>query len=190
MEAIANKIVSYLDTDQTIWNDIERMQMILGFQVLFHNVVMIGTILFTAALTGMFLEAVILFAAYGILKMTAGGVHFKTSSACLIGTGTFVMMGVLVSRRLDIGIINIFLIYAVCFTVLMTIGPQGTENNPISEENYGKLRKKAALIIFVYLIITSLMFALNIKNVPYLLLVAVVFETLSIVPSFIKNRSS
>lgn len=37
MEAIANKIVSYLDTDQTIWNDIKRMQMILGVQVLYEG---------------------------------------------------------------------------------------------------------------------------------------------------------
>lgn len=190
METLANRIVSYLDTDRTIWNDIERTQMILGFQVLFHNVVMIGTILFAAALTGMFWEAVILFTAYGILKMTAGGVHFKTSCACLIGTGTFVMTGVLVSRHLDIGLMNILMIYAVCFMALIVVGPQGTENNPISEENYGKLRKKTALIIFIYLIITSFMFVLNIKDVPYLLLVALVFETLSIVPSFLKNRSS
>ncbi len=30
MEKIANRIVSYLDTDQAAWNEIERMQMILG----------------------------------------------------------------------------------------------------------------------------------------------------------------
>lgn len=66
--------------------------------------------------------------------MTAGGVHFKTSCACLIGTGTFVMTGVFVSRHLDIGLMNILVIYAVCFIALIVIGPQGS-----SEINSAKL---------------------------------------------------
>ncbi|MCI9605035.1 MAG: hypothetical protein HFH19_12795 [Ruminococcus sp.] len=107
MEKIANRIVSYLDTDQAAWNEIERMQMILGLQVLIHNIVMTGTILFLALLTGMLWEAAILLTAYGALKMTVGGVHFKTSCACLTATTAFVMTGVLVSRRLDIGFMSI-----------------------------------------------------------------------------------
>lgn len=187
METIANRIVDYLDTDKTIWNDIERMQMVLGLQVLIHNVIMIGTILFSTALTGMFWEAVILFMAYGTLKITVGGVHFQTSVACLVGTETFVMIGVMVSRRLDINLLIIIMIYMICSVAIMVIGPQGTENNPISEKNYKKCRKKALFIIFVDFIITLFLFPTNLKNVPYLLLIAIVFETLSILPSFIKN---
>lgn len=123
--------------------------------------------------------------------MTVGGVHFKTSCACLTATTAFVMTGVLVSRRLDIGFMSIAAItYAACFITLMLIGPQGTENNPISEENFEILRKKAAWIILIYLIITFFMLSENLKNVPCLLLIAVVFETLSVLPSYIKNRSS
>lgn len=190
MEKIANRIVSYLDTDHAAWNEIERMQMLLGLQVLIHNIVMTGTILFLALLTGMFWEAAILLTTYGALKMTVGGVHFKTSCACLTATTAFVMTGVLVSRRLDIGFMSIVIIFAACFITLMLIGPQGTENNPISKENFEKLRKKAAGIILIYLIITFFMLFENLKNVPCLLLVAVVFETLSVLPSYIKNRSS
>lgn len=149
MEKIANRIVSCLDTDQAAWNEIERMQMILGLQVLIHNIVMTGTILFLALLTGMLWEAAILLTAYGALKMTVGGVHFKTSCACLTATTAFVMTGVLVSRRLDIGFMSIAITYAACFITLMLIGPQGTENNPISEENFEKLRKKAVWIILI-----------------------------------------
>lgn len=190
MEATANKIVHYLDPDQAIWNEIERMQMVLGLQVLIHNIVMTGTILFTAAFIGMIREASILLMAYGALKMTVGGVHFKTSCACLIGTETFVTVGVLLSRRLDISIMGILMIYAACVIVLMAIGPQGTKNNSITEENYEKLRKKATRIIIIYLVITFIMFQQNSKCVPYLLLIAVFFETLSIVPSFILNKRS
>ena len=77
METIANRIVKYLDTDKTIWSDVDRMRMSLGLQIIIHNIVMVGTILLVSGIMGIFFEAVIILAAYGGLKMSAGGVHFK-----------------------------------------------------------------------------------------------------------------
>ncbi len=34
MEIITNRIVKYLDADETIWNDVDRMYMVLGLEVL------------------------------------------------------------------------------------------------------------------------------------------------------------
>ena len=189
METIANRIANYLDADRTIWSDIDRMRMVLGIQVLLHNIIMVGTILFAAKITGTFWETVILLTAYGVLKMEAGGVHFKKSSACLLGTGIFVEAGVVISRQLNLNLIHIALVYAVCLIVLAIIGPQGTENNPISEKNYEKLRKRTVCIVTTYLIVTIFM-AICFKCVPYLLFVAVIFETLSLLPSYIKNTRS
>lgn len=42
---IANQIIKYLDDDRTSWDDLDRMRMNLGIQVLMHNIIMIGTIL-------------------------------------------------------------------------------------------------------------------------------------------------
>src|SRR5699024_12686661 len=53
------------------------------------------------------------------------------------------------------------------------------ENNPISEDNYEKLRKRTVLLVLAYLTITVVM-AKCIGNIPYLLFVAVVFETISL----------
>lgn len=188
MERIANRIVNYLDTDKTTWNDVDRMRMSLGLQVIIHNIVMIGTILIVSKIAGIFLEAIILLTAYGALKMTAGGVHFQKSLACLVGTGIFVLAGVLVSRQLNMELLHIILIYLVCLIVLAKIGPQGTKNNPISKENYEKLRKRTVFFVLAYLTITVAT-AKCIGNIQYLLLVAVVFETISLLPSYIKNRS-
>ena len=63
METVANRIVEYLDKNKTIWNDADRMRMVLGFEVIFHNIMMIGTILVAAKFIGIFLEAVILLTA-------------------------------------------------------------------------------------------------------------------------------
>ena len=118
--------------------------MSLGLQVIIHNIVMIGTILLVSKIVrNLFGKPLSFLTAYGALKMTAGGVHFIKSLACLVGTGDFcVVAGVLVSRQLNMELFHIVLIYLVCLIILAKIGPQGTENNPISEENYEKLRKR------------------------------------------------
>lgn len=188
METIANRIVNYLDTYKTIWSDVDRMRMSLGLQIMIHNIVMIGTILLISKIAGIFLEAVVLLTAYGTLKMTAGGVHFRTSLACLIGTGVFVMAGVLFSRQLNMELFHIMEIYLVCLIILVKIGPQGTENNPISEENYIKLRNRTGVIVLTYMFLTVIVENVT-GRIPYLLFIAVVFETISILPSYLKNRS-
>ena len=100
METITNKIIGYLDSDENIWDDVDRARMALGLQVLIHNFIMISVILIIAQMVGILGEAVILLVAYGLLKITAGGIHFKKSVTCLLGTGVFVIAGVLASRQL------------------------------------------------------------------------------------------
>ena len=183
METIANRIVKYLDTDKTIWSDVDRMRMSLGLQIIIHNIVIVSGIM------GIFFEAVIILAAYGGLKMSAGGVHFKKSLSCLIGTGIFVVVGVQISKQLNIELIHTILVYLICLFILLVIGPQGTENNPISEENYEKLRNRTGFLVLIYLTVTIIM-SKTIGHIPYLLFVAVVFETISLFPSYIKNRNA
>lgn len=188
METIANRIVEYLDDDKTVWNDTDRMRMVLGVEVLIHNILMIGTILIMAWLSKIFFEAVVLLTAYGALKMSAGGVHFKKSSACLIGTGIFVWAGVWIAKRMTIDLPYIIGIYLVCLVVLALMGPQGTENNPISEDNYNILRRRTVFFVVIYLVLSVIM-EKYIDVIPYLLFIAVTFETLSLLPSYVKNRS-
>lgn len=73
--------------------------------------------------------------------------------------------------------------------IIAIVGPQGTKNNPILAEDYEKLRKRAVFITFLYFLIT-LFFAIFYKKTLYLLVVAVVFETFSLIPAFIKNCCS
>ena len=47
------------------------------------------------------------------------------------GTGIFVVVGVQISKQLNIELIHTILVYLICLFILLVIGPQGTENNPI-----------------------------------------------------------
>ncbi|MFR5149542.1 MAG: accessory gene regulator B family protein [Ruminococcus sp.] len=66
---------------------------------------MIGTILLIAHISGILWEAMFLLFLYGTLKMCAGGIHFKRSSFCLIGTGIFVEGGVIYIKTVKYTII-------------------------------------------------------------------------------------
>ena len=188
MEIIAKKIVNYLDANETIWNEKERMEMMLGLEILVHNIVMIGTILVMAKVIGIFIEAILLLAAYGTLKMTAGGIHFNKSSSCLLATGAFVMGGAVISHNFRIDILISVWIYIVCIILLAFIGPKGTPNNPISREKYKKLKIQAICIILGYLMITVCI-PIKLNYIKNLLLIAVVFETISLFPLCVKSRN-
>lgn len=188
METIVKKIVNYLDADERIWNEKERMEMMLGLEILVHNIVMIVTILLMAKVIGIFVEAMLLLTAYGILKMTAGGIHFNKSSSCLLATGAFVMGGAVISHNFSMDILISVWIYIVCIFFLAFIGPQGTPNNPISREKYKKLKIQAICIVLGYLIITVCM-PIKLNYIKNLLLIAVVFETISLLPLGLKSRN-
>ncbi len=187
METITNKIIGYLDSDENIWDDVDRARMALGLQVLIHNFIMISVILIIAQMVGIPGEAVILLVAYGLLKITAGGIHFKKSATCLLGTGVFVIAGVLASRQLNISLSYMIFIYLICMFIFAIVGPQGTKNNPVSVENYKRLKKITVYIVFSYLLITIFM-TVYFACKPYLLFVAVVFETVSVLPPYVKKR--
>ena len=168
-----------------MWSELDKMKMRLGFQVLFHNLWMTAVILAGAFLAGVLKEAVILFLAYGLLKINAGGIHFRTSGACILATGTFIIGGSLLSDYLEFPFYGVVCTYVVFMVILWFIGPQGTENNPITEENYGKLRRNTILLSAAYLLLTVCMYLLS-GQIPYLLLIAVFFETVSLFPYEIK----
>lgn len=180
MERVVNKMVAYLDADKE-WSELDKMKMRLGFQVLFHNAWMMAVILCAAGLAGVLKEAVILFWTFGLLKMKMGGFHFETSLACLLLTGTLVIGGSLLSRHMTLPICIVIITYVVCITIFWKVGPQGTKNNPLSEQTYEKYRKSSLLLSIGYLAATIGMYLIW-GEIPYLLFLAIVFETVTLLP--------
>lgn len=181
MGYFANKIMHHMITNHSEWTEIEKMKMKLGFEVLLHNIFMIGSILIVAQLFGILTDSVFLMTAYGLLKINAGGIHLKKSSTCLLATGLFVFSGVMIAKQITLPLPAVILIYVVCILMLWKIGPQGTKNNPISPHKYKKLKRNAIVISVSYLLISIWLYVIK-KDIPYLLLIALIFETISLLP--------
>ena len=183
MEFITEKILNMLGTDDI--TQLERMKLKLGLQVLCHNIWMTSVILILAWYMGLFQESLILFISYGILKIHVGGVHFHKSWQCLTATTSFIIGGVLLAQRMTVQPEWIMFIYIFSILLLWIIGPQGTRNNPISESNYPILRRRSLYIVLFYFVLT-VSDVLD-QNTIYLLLIAVLFGTFSVVPNKIQN---
>lgn len=185
---IVSKIMKHMDMKKCEWSDLEILKMQLGFQVLLHNILMIGCILALAKFLGIFKDSAMLLVSYGLLKMNAGGIHFEKSFMCLLSTSVFIISGAAIARHIEIPFYVILLGYGICMTLLWILGPQGTANNPISISNYKRMKRNTMLIVSMYFLITVYKFVSEYK-IPYILLVATVFETFSLLPGKIKSRN-
>lgn len=185
MNLIVNKVLQYMKPEE--WSEVEMMKMKLGLQVLIHDLVMVGFILALAGYLEIFTEAVILFAGYGLLKVTAGGIHFKKSWLCLLSTSTFIVMGTFIAEHIELAFYQILCMYLVCMAVLWIVAPQGTQNNPISPGKYDRLKRDTMIISYIYLLITIYEYMTEVK-ISYFLLVAIVFETISLLPGRLLGR--
>lgn len=99
----------------------------------------------------------------------------------------FVEGGVFISKQLNTPLSCIIIIYLICLGVLAIIGPQGTENNPISPLLYEKLKKRTIFLVLIYMLGTIII-AVSMDIILYIPFIAVVFETLSLLPLHIKSR--
>lgn len=149
MKYIVDKIIRIIDEQNSLYSEVDILKMRLGFEILIHNILMVGTILIIAFVCDIFYESVVLLFVYGLLKLNAGGIHCKTSSGCLIATLVFVLGGVYMGKKLDIDLLATVIIYDFCTVVLYFIAPQGTSNNPVSKENYSRLKMNTVIICIV-----------------------------------------
>ena len=105
----------------------------------------------------------------------------------MIATGMFILTGVFVARRMELDMSMIVIVYVICLAVLIVLGPQGTDNHPILHDYRKKLKIQICFIACGYLVSSFLTYR-AMPMVSYLLVVALIFETISIIPLYIKNR--
>ena len=177
------KILNILETADT--TQLEHMKLKLGVQVLCHNIWMTSIILFMSWHLGLFQESLILFLSYGILKINVGGVHFNKSWQCLTVTTSFIIGGVLLAHNMALQWGWIVVLYVFSILVLWIVGPQGTQNNPISDKNYPILRRRSLYIVLFYFGLT--VSGVLDQNTMYLLLIAVLLGTYSVISCKIQN---
>ncbi len=150
---VAKKIINILDEDHSC-SEIEYLQMLYGIQNILYNIVIIGLMLFLSYITKTFIETLLLFIFFGILRIIAGGYHCNSIEKCLVAT-TLIMVGG--GKFIQPIQINLPTCIIVCILVNITFFyyiPKGTHNNPYSPEYSIKQHKRLKIISVILTIIS------------------------------------
>jgi len=174
-EKTLNYFRDHLNLDQ-----LEVEKLYLGIMVIGISISELIIVFIIAFFIGI-IKGVILFTImFAILRLTAAGVHCKSSLACIIFTSIIYIGSSYISIKCPLNMHLTFIISIISTLLLYKYSPADTENRPILGEEHRKKLKIQTTIIASILILINLLL-LN-KIVFNLTMFALLLEALSILP--------
>lgn len=129
---------------------------VFGLQNIIYNVVITASILLLSLITDIFIETLLLFTFFGMLRIIAGGYHCNSVEKCIITTSLIMLGGGKFMQSIRIS-------QSICITICILVNivffsyiPKGTHNNPYSPE-YSIKQHKRLKIVSVLLSIVSIL---------------------------------
>lgn len=141
LELVAEKLTACFDKRLTL-SEIERLKMILGFESLLHQFVLIGIIIIFACVLEIVRPVTLFLAVFGTYRTFAGGFHLSTSLRCTIATTAIMIIGTKLALAISMKIGATFLIWAVILVIVWFYVPRLTSNHPIEQETIQKTKGK------------------------------------------------
>ncbi|MBW9145200.1 accessory gene regulator B family protein [Clostridium sp. CM027] len=186
-EFITTKLLNYFKNNLNLKSsEIEKLY--LGIIIILINIGKLLIIAIVAFFIGMIKEVLILFIMFAALRLTAAGIHLKSSLGCTsVSLITFIGSAyITVNYPLSISLTCIVSI--ICTVLLYKYSPADTENRPIlKKEHRKKLKIKATVTALVFIFINLLL--LN-KALFNLTMFALLLQSLSILPCTYKLLKS
>ena len=182
-EKYLNSTISFI-TKYKKYSDeeIENMRYSLeGLYLTFTKLIVIFTL---AIILGIFKEVIILLLLFNIIRFTGFGFHAETSLQCLItSTLFFVVMPYIILYFSPNK--KIMLIAGILGLIILSIyAPADTVKRPLPNKKKRLYRKLGTILIAIIFIILSL-FIKN-TNISYLLILAIMIETIMVSPVIYK----
>lgn len=129
LKNIVEKTIDILDPSKQC-TELEQLQIYFGLQTLIYNFFVTTLILVLSYITKNFIESLLLFSIFGILRIIAGGYHFNSITKCIVVT-TLMMVGG--GKCVQIIHIPLPLCIIICIFVnilFFSYIPKGTIKNP------------------------------------------------------------
>ena len=158
----------YLST-QLNENHEKRRIYYYGFQVVFGAIVKGFFLVSISFLFGALIPALIVAAAFGLLRKAAGGYHMDTYSKCIVLSMTLFISAALIARYTYPYwtewslIVLIAVVFAISIPVLIKWAPSDTPNRPITKpEEIKKFKRSSIIYMVVWLLLAFLTLHLEI----------------------------
>lgn len=130
LEKLSDQIVSYLTKKDDVEN-LEKMKLKLGSQILLHNIGVLFSILFLAVCMGMGKECFLFLTVFISFRTVIGGIHLKHSWSCTIVTTLLILGGTKLALIPSVKKITEIIWMFVLVILILVFAPRGTKRNPI-----------------------------------------------------------
>lgn len=149
-----------------------------GFFILLSNLIYFLISCVVGAIAGVFVQSVIFYAAFMLIRQYAGGFHAGNEIQCEISTTTSIILSIIIIRlssSFDLLLI-LLILGAIAATVIMIFSPLDTAQKRLSDIERRHYRKISCLIIAAYLIITALSVCFKWNTIIYPMCMGMIFE--------------
>lgn len=140
----------------------ERDIYVYGFELLFTTLFSMLSILAAAICMGKIAQACIFIGVFFVIRMFSGGYHANTHWGCFLITNAvfFISMGMAgMLERIPASVQNVLFLAAAAF--IWIYAPVVHPNQPLTPEKIYKNRKYTHVCLFMAIIMTALLYALN-----------------------------
>ena len=166
-------------------SELEKAQILYGIQVLWHNIKTTVIIFAAALLLDVLCGTFWTFLSFGMFRMFAGGLHFNTTVGCLLTTGSIAIGGGILGEYLIFHPWLLFCIYCLILTGVVLFAPQGTVNNPFSEDNQKKMKKRSMILVLIYAVISIS----GIEKISSWITIGAIAELITVIILYVQKKS-
>ncbi|MBW9159446.1 accessory gene regulator B family protein [Clostridium tagluense] len=186
-EFITTKLFNYFKNHLNL-NSSEMEKLYLGIIIIFLNILKLLFVAIVSFFIGMIKEVLILFIMFGTLRLTAAGIHLKSSLGCTIVSLIVFIGSAYLTIKYPLSIPLTCIVSIICTVLLYKYSPADTENRPILEKEHRKKLKIKATVTALILIFINLLL-LN-KALFNLTMFALLLQSFSILPCTYKLLKS
>lgn len=166
-------------------SELEKAQILYGIQVLWHNIKTTVIIFAAALLLDVLCGTFWTFLSFGMFRMFAGGLHLNTTVGCLLTTGSIAIGGGILGEYLIFHPWLLFCIYCLILTGVVLFAPQGTVNNPFSEDNQKKMKKRSMILVLIYAVISIS----GIEKISSWITIGAIAELITVIILYVQKKS-
>lgn len=188
MEKIAIKIARWLGNNGGNQEEIEYYA--YSIETILNYISTFGLLLIISALFNVVAITLIWMSFWVVLRYAAGGVHAATSLHCFFITLSMGIGSIAAILLLDYFSATIFIPIGIAFSIIVVfaIAPVLNENNPIPENKMASIGRRAKIIVLAESVLTIILFCVNVRNLAYSGVVAMVVVTILAMIGYLKNK--
>ncbi|MBQ6230673.1 MAG: accessory gene regulator B family protein [Eubacterium sp.] len=183
---IARSLTLWLKKHDAIEAELQDAYEYAIFNIL-HIIVPICIVICMGIAMNIFLESLLLFLPFLLIRKYSGGYHMKTARRCLIGTSIMLFLCIIMARHLQVGFLFVML---VSFGVisLMINSPIDSDNRRLTTEEKEYCHKKAIRISAFCETIFITMIAVGIPRISGFWGMGIIMSASLQVPVIIRDR--